>query len=129
MRWSGIARPIWMSGEVTSIPSLTRSGRPSFSLASRPPDGRTSTAFKVRSETPTAATLSGALPVLRNRNRRPKRRRIRRLRLLALLCVLGLLGLTAFTFGMLRAVASQIPELERYARQPQQQNSYVYASD
>ena len=32
MRWSGIARPRWMSGEVTSMPSLTRSGRPSFSL-------------------------------------------------------------------------------------------------
>src|SRR5437764_746962 len=34
MRWSGIARPTWMSGDVTSIPSFTRNGRPSFSLSS-----------------------------------------------------------------------------------------------
>ena len=26
IRWSGIARPTWMSGEVTSMPSFTRSG-------------------------------------------------------------------------------------------------------
>ena len=36
MRWSGIARPTWMSGDVTSIPSLTRSGRPSFELLREP---------------------------------------------------------------------------------------------
>ena len=32
---------------VTSIPSFTRNGRPSFSFSSRPPAGRTSTAFRV----------------------------------------------------------------------------------
>ncbi len=48
MRWSGIARPTWMSGEVTSIPSFTRNGRPSFNFSSRPPAGRTSTALRVR---------------------------------------------------------------------------------
>ena len=32
IRWSGIARPTWMSGEVTSMPSLTRSGRPEREL-------------------------------------------------------------------------------------------------
>ena len=53
MRWSGIARPTWMSGDVTSIPSLTRSGRPSFSFASRPPSGRRFTAFRVRASRPT----------------------------------------------------------------------------
>ena len=37
IRWSGIARPTWMSGEVTSIPSFTRSGRPSRSFSSSPP--------------------------------------------------------------------------------------------
>jgi penicillin-binding protein 1A len=66
--------------------------------------------------------------VLRKRNRRPKRRRVRKLRLLALLFVLGLLGLTSFTFGMLRAVASQIPELDPYTHRTQE-NSYVYASN
>ena len=48
IRCSGIPRPTWMSGEVTSMPSLTRSGRPSFSFASSPPAGRTSTALRVR---------------------------------------------------------------------------------
>ena len=50
---------MWMSGEVTSIPSLTRSGRPSFSFASSPPSGRTSTAFRVRSAIAHAGYTSG----------------------------------------------------------------------
>src|SRR5215472_15772842 len=49
IRCSGIPRPMWMSGEVTSIPSFTRSGRPSFSFSSRAPCGRTSTALRVSS--------------------------------------------------------------------------------
>src|SRR5947209_7692191 len=49
IRWSGIARPTWMSGEVTSMPSFTRSGRPSASFCSSAPAGRTSTAFRVSS--------------------------------------------------------------------------------
>src|SRR5690348_8641732 len=57
MRWSGIARPTWMSGEVTSMPSLTRSGRSLASLRSSSPAGRTSTAFRVSSVTPIARTL------------------------------------------------------------------------
>src|SRR5205807_2006271 len=48
---------MWMSGEVTSMPNLTRSGRPSSSFASSPPSGRTSTAFRVSSAMPTAETL------------------------------------------------------------------------
>src|SRR6478735_10571457 len=52
MRWRGMPRPTWMSGDVTSIPSLTRSGRPSVSFASRAPAGRTCTALRVSSETP-----------------------------------------------------------------------------
>src|SRR5690242_5274866 len=38
-----------MSGEVGSMPSFTRSGRPSFSFAASPSAGRTSTAWAVRS--------------------------------------------------------------------------------
>ena len=34
---SGMPRPTWMSGDVTSIPSFTRSGRPSASFASSAP--------------------------------------------------------------------------------------------
>src|SRR5215471_14152325 len=40
---------MWMWGAVTSIPSLTRKGRPRASLRSRPPSGRTWTALRVRS--------------------------------------------------------------------------------
>src|SRR5207247_2986832 len=49
-----------MSGPVGSIPSLTRSGRPSFSFASRAPSGRTSTAFRVSSAIPMRASLEAA---------------------------------------------------------------------
>src|SRR2546430_2591863 len=51
------ANPRWMSGDVASIPSLTRSGRPSFSLRSSSPFGSTSTAFRVRS----ASAIRGSL--------------------------------------------------------------------
>ena len=40
--------PRWMSGAVGSIPSFTRSGRPSPSCASSAPSGRASTAFLSR---------------------------------------------------------------------------------
>ena len=44
--------------------------------------------------------------------------------------VLFALGLSAFTYGMLRAVASQIPALDpAFAAKRQQANTYVYASD
>src|SRR5919198_3446811 len=49
IRCSGMPRPTWMSGDVTSIPSFTRSGRPSASLRSSSPSGRTCTAFRVSS--------------------------------------------------------------------------------
>src|SRR3970040_304085 len=52
MRWSGIPRPTWMSGDVTSMPSFTRSGLPSASFASSAPAGRRWTAFRVSSAMP-----------------------------------------------------------------------------
>jgi penicillin-binding protein 1A len=65
----------------------------------------------------------------RRANGERKRRRIRKLRLLALVSVLWLLGLSAFTFGLLQAVASEIPALDP-ARQPSfERNGYIYASD
>jgi penicillin-binding protein 1A len=70
------------------------------------------------------------LALFRRRPRAPKRRRIRKLRLLALLFVLSLLGLAAFTFGLLTAIAAQIPDLDPARQaQHQQRNTYVYASD
>src|SRR5438093_2546770 len=134
MRCNGIARPMWMSGDVTSIPSFTRSGRPSFSFASSPPSGSTSTAFRVRSAirsvVATGATLAGVLRLLRRKPRPPKRRRIRRLRLLALLLVLFALGLSAFVFGLMRAINTQLGPLDPAAASKlPEANTYVYASD
>src|SRR5476651_487142 len=128
-RWSGIPRPTWMSGDVTSMPSFTRNGRPSLSFASSPPSGRTSTALRVRSASMAAATLAGALTLLRRKSRAPKRRRIRKLRLLALLFVLGLLGLSSFTFGLLTSVSAQVSGLDPQHQKFQQANTYVYANN
>mgnify|MGYP003331393236 CR=1 FL=1 len=59
----------------------------------------------------------------------PKRRRIRKLRLLALLFVLGLLGLTSFSFGLLEAIATQIPALDPAREAQVQRNTDIYAAD
>ena len=55
---------------------------------------------------------------------------MRKLRLLALLAALGLVSLVSFAFGLVRAIASDIPALEPGSpteRVPQ--NGYIYASD
>ena len=110
---------MWMSGEVTSIPSFTRSGRPSCKLRLEAALGKDVDGVPREVSTmPMGATLPSALALLRNRNRPPKRRRIRKLRLLALLVVLALLGASAFTFGLLTAVAAQISALDPYHQQP-----------
>jgi penicillin-binding protein 1A len=71
------------------------------------------------------------LPLLRRKPRAPKRRRIRKLRLVALLLVLLALGLSAFTFGLARAINTELGPLdpETAATKSQQANTYVYASD
>jgi len=43
--------------------------------------------------------------------------------------VLALLGFSAFTFGLLTAVAAQLSELDPYHQKATQQNTVVYASD
>src|SRR5215212_4571390 len=119
-----------MSGDVGSMPSLTRNGRPSFSFASRPPSGRTSTALPVSSSSATGATLATVLALFRRKARAPKRRRIRKLRLLALLVILGLLGLASFTFGFVAAVASELPDDPlRRSNSSREANTYLYAHD
>src|SRR3954467_14171750 len=57
IRWSGMPRPMWMSGDVTSIPSFTRSCRPVASFFSSSPAGRTSTALRVNSWIGTPASV------------------------------------------------------------------------
>lgn len=67
----------------------------------------------------------------RRRSRAPqqRRRRIRKLRLLALLGALWLLAFSAFTFGTLRAVASEIPALDPAAQPGPERNGHIYAAD
>src|SRR5881394_195524 len=60
MRCSGIPLPSVTSGAVTSIPSLTRNGRPSFSFSSSPPSGSTWAALRVSSAMP---IWSASLPL------------------------------------------------------------------
>src|SRR5256885_13594716 len=57
MRCNGIPLPSVMCGAVTSIPSLTRNGRPRASFLSSSPSGRTWTALRVRSATLIAPSL------------------------------------------------------------------------
>src|SRR3954465_8611321 len=57
MRWRGMPRPMWMSGDVTSIPSFTRSCRPVASFFSSSPAGRTSTPWRVSSWIGTPASV------------------------------------------------------------------------
>ena len=67
---------------------------------------------------------------LRKRKNGARRRgRIRKLRLLTLLLVLGLLMLAAFSFGVLQAVASEIPKLDPQSRPAVERNGYIYAND
>jgi penicillin-binding protein 1A len=58
---------------------------------------------------------------------RKPRRRIRKLRLLGLLLILFVLGTISFTFGLITAVASQIPSLDPVRCQKQEVDGYVYA--
>jgi penicillin-binding protein 1A len=69
---------------------------------------------------------------LRRSRPRPARkkngRRIRKLRLLALVGVLGLLSMAAFMFGLVTAIASQIPELDPAHQQKFEHDGYIYDS-
>src|SRR5690242_16648002 len=58
---------------------------------------------------------------LLRRRRPPKRFRVRKLRVLLVLFGLGVLALVSTVFGMLMAVASELPQLEA----PHQQNSVI----
>jgi penicillin-binding protein 1A len=68
-------------------------------------------------------------PFSKKKATRP-RRRIRKLRLLALLTVLGLLGSVSFSFGLIRAVASEIDsgKFDPQRQLDKQVNGYIYDS-
>ena len=57
-----------------------------------------------------------------------RRRRVRKLRLAVLLFVLFCLAVVAFTFGLVRAVAGEIPSLDPAAHHTEV-DSVVYASN
>jgi penicillin-binding protein 1A len=59
---------------------------------------------------------------------RPRRRRVRKLRLVALLLVLSTLSFLSFSFGVVRAIASEIPSLDP-ATQRTDVDTVVYASN
>ena len=57
-----------------------------------------------------------------------RRRRIRKLRLLLLVLILGLLAFSSFAFGMITAVASQIPNCDP-AHVRREVDGHIYAND
>jgi penicillin-binding protein 1A len=57
-----------------------------------------------------------------------RRRRIRKLRLFLILLVIGLLAFASFTFGMVTAIAGQIPTCDP-AHVPREVDGHIYASD
>ena len=54
---------------------------------------------------------------------------MRKLRLLTLLTVLGLVCTVSFTYGLVTAIASEIPELDPRNQASLEQDGYIYASD
>ncbi|MBA2332661.1 MAG: PBP1A family penicillin-binding protein [Actinobacteria bacterium] len=64
----------------------------------------------------------------RKQGRVRHRRRIRKARLLALLTVLGLLGSVSFGFGLITAIAGELPKLDPSRQLEQQVNGYIYAA-
>ncbi|MBA3718138.1 MAG: PBP1A family penicillin-binding protein [Actinobacteria bacterium] len=57
------------------------------------------------------------------------RRKIRKLRLFTLLMVLGVLGFGAFVFGVVTAIAEEIPKLDPAYQQRISKNGYIYSAD
>ncbi len=58
-----------------------------------------------------------------------RRRRIRKTRLLALLTVLGLLGSVSFGFGLITAIAGEIPKLDPRNQIEQEVNGVIYSDN
>ncbi|MGH3143917.1 MAG: hypothetical protein ACRDO9_12435, partial [Gaiellales bacterium] len=57
----------------------------------------------------------------------PKKRRIRKLRLLVLTLALFILALSSFTFGLVTAIAGEIPQLDP-SKQKHEVNTKIYDS-
>ena len=68
---------------------------------------------------------------LRKRTDAPakRRRKIRKLRLLVFVLVLGVLCFGAFVFGLVTAIAQELPKLDPKYQQRVAKNGYIYAAD
>jgi penicillin-binding protein 1A len=62
----------------------------------------------------------------RNADGRPAKPRVRKLRLLSILAGLGFLAIASSLFGMMMAVASDLPQIENRQQYKQEKNSYLY---
>ncbi|MDQ3894015.1 MAG: transglycosylase domain-containing protein, partial [Actinomycetota bacterium] len=65
----------------------------------------------------------------RRRESKQRTRRVRKLRLLALVAVLGLVCSVSFVYGLVTALASEIPELDPRNQVALEQDGYIYAAD
>ena len=122
-------------GAVTSIPSLTRSGRPSASLRSSPPSGSTWAALRVSSDRPIGPGESNARiwrfscrVSLASSRLHSRGAEFASCAPSSLLLLLSLLGLVSFSFGLIMLVASQVPALDPARCEKQEVDGYVYAA-
>ncbi|HEX2111510.1 MAG TPA: PBP1A family penicillin-binding protein [Gaiellaceae bacterium] len=67
--------------------------------------------------------------LFRRRAKKPRTRRVRKLRLLGLVTVLGLVCSVSFLYGLMTAIASEIPELDPRNQADLEEDGYIYASD
>jgi penicillin-binding protein 1A len=65
----------------------------------------------------------------RRRGAKRRSRRIRKLRFLALLAVLASVAAVAFVYGLVSAIASELPQLEPGNEQRPERLGYIYAAD
>ncbi len=69
------------------------------------------------------------LVLFRRRERKPRTRRVRKLRVLGLVAILGLVCSVSFVYGLVTAIASEIPKLDPRNQVDLEQDGYIYASD
>jgi penicillin-binding protein 1A len=67
--------------------------------------------------------------LFRRREKKHRTRRVRKLRLLALLTVLALVSSVSFVYGLVTAIASEIPQLDPIRQSALEQDGFIYASD
>ena len=119
---------MWMSGDVDVDAELDAQRPAELELALEP--ALRGDVNRVAGEVVETHPIESRLLLLRLRRKpRPAKkngRRIRKLRLLALVAVLGLLSTASFIFGLVTAIASQLPEYNPAHQQKIAQDGFVY---